>query len=544
MATATIDIKGSEPALIGRWVDNLFGYNLFFLLTIPAVIWLARSQRLDEWPIWVITISGLVISGPHYGATLLRVYEKRHDRRRYALFTVWLTLALLGFFVVSLYSVGLGSFMLTAYVCWSPWHLAGQNFGVAMMTLRRRNVPIDIWSRRFLHASYLLAYVLAMLALHTGGTRSEVALGADDASIYYIMRLGIPPEIAEPALWILGPLYLAVTIAAFVRLGRGGHVRHLGPTLMLTATYSLWYVIPALSTSMVSLIYAAVWLSINHSVQYLWITTYFAKRNDSTPPLRFLGKCLLAGSTLSVVPALLFVPGILGSYVPYVGDAEIMVFTIVNLHHFVLDGAIWKLRDGRVGQILLNQKMKSVDKTVDRSKPRNLKRFVYALGALGLATPLYFAVESKLAVTSDSHSFVEGSASRLAFWGKDFADVQAALARHRHIAGDSRGAVDAYRRAYEIAPENIGIAVRLAALLLDDPEGAEESLRLATIAAKASEFSDPAILIILGSANARLGRIDVARDRLERALLIAERRNDATFAAVAREQLRLLGGPR
>nr|MBC8188654.1 hypothetical protein [Pseudomonadota bacterium] len=221
MATTTIDIKGSEPALIGRWVDNLFGYNLFFLLTIPAVIWLARSQRLDEWPIWVITISGLVISGPHYGATLLRVYEKRHDRRRYALFTVWLTLALLGFFVVSLYSVGLGSFMLTAYVCWSPWHLAGQNFGVAMMTLRRRNVPIDIWSRRFLHASYLLAYVLAMLALHTGGTRSEVALGADHYAVALIMPLGLPPEFAAPGPWLLRHMDFSVSIPPLGRWGRG-----------------------------------------------------------------------------------------------------------------------------------------------------------------------------------------------------------------------------------------------------------------------------------------------------------------------------------
>ena len=31
----------------------------------------------------------------------------------------------------------------------------------------------------------------------------------------------------------------------------------------------------------------------------------------------------------------------------------LLVASVVNLHHFVLDGAIWKLRDGRVARVLL-----------------------------------------------------------------------------------------------------------------------------------------------------------------------------------------------
>jgi tetratricopeptide (TPR) repeat protein len=39
--------------------------------------------------------------------------------------------------------------------------------------------------------------------------------------------------------------------------------------------------------------------------------------------------------------------------------ASFLIFTaLVNLHHFILDGAIWKLRDGRIAALLLNSKVR------------------------------------------------------------------------------------------------------------------------------------------------------------------------------------------
>jgi hypothetical protein len=72
--------SSSEPELSGRWTDALFGYGLFYLLSAPLVYWFATQQELDAWPKWIATMSGLVIVGPHYGATILRAYEKRNDR--------------------------------------------------------------------------------------------------------------------------------------------------------------------------------------------------------------------------------------------------------------------------------------------------------------------------------------------------------------------------------------------------------------------------------------------------------------------------------
>jgi tetratricopeptide (TPR) repeat protein len=65
-----------------------------------------------------------------------------------------------------------------------------------------------------------------------------------------------------------------------------------------------------------------------------------------------VGKSLLAGTALWTVPALLFAPGLLGR-LPYDAGLAAMVAALVNLHHFVLDGVIWKLRESRIARVLL-----------------------------------------------------------------------------------------------------------------------------------------------------------------------------------------------
>ena len=142
-ASGPTPAEAPSPYLHHPWIDALVGYGGLYLLTAPLVIALASSTGLLEWPIWFATIAALLISVPHYGATYLRVYEKRSERRRYAVFAIYLTGALFAAFVASLYSARLGSIFLTIYIYWSPWHFAGQNFGVTMTSLRRRRVHID-----------------------------------------------------------------------------------------------------------------------------------------------------------------------------------------------------------------------------------------------------------------------------------------------------------------------------------------------------------------------------------------------------------------
>jgi hypothetical protein len=88
-------------------------------------------------------------------------------------------------------------------------------------------------------------------------------------------------------------------------------------------------------------------------LQYLWITAYYSKRSDAGEPAgRFLLESFLVGTCVSVVPALLFAPDRFGR-LPWDAGLAMVTFSAVNVHHFILDGAIWKLRDGAIARLLL-----------------------------------------------------------------------------------------------------------------------------------------------------------------------------------------------
>src|SRR5262249_38889571 len=132
----------------------------------------------------------------------------------------------------------------------------------------------------------------------------------------------------------------------------------LAPALLI-ATHALWFVLPSIGTTTAawyatSLVFAPIWISTAHSLQYLWITSFYARR--SAPPIgtpSFLARATLVGAAATLLPGLLFVPGLLGPSLSHAAGVGVLLFSVLNLHHFLLDGAVWKLRDGRVARALL-----------------------------------------------------------------------------------------------------------------------------------------------------------------------------------------------
>ncbi len=361
MTTEALSAKPRGPNwLEGPLPDLLIGAGGAYLLSVP-LIWLAASGALaSDWtftPIWIIAI---LINGPHYGATLLRVYEQREERRRYALFAVWGTLLLAAIFVLGLHEPYLGALIVTVYFSWVPWHFAGQNYGVSLMFLRRSGVEVPPLAKRLLHASFVLSFLLALLALHIEGS---TGLHAPPRSALYtdlaLLRLGIPRVIAGSLILACGAGYLFSVIGALTILRRHATARELLPVGSLILCQALWFVLPSLldvtrAGSARPLAFAAIWISAAHSMQYLWVTFHYAKRSAAGTRLRaFLWKTTLAGNAAIVVPGILFAPMLLGTSLAWEEGLSTLVFAIVNLHHFMLDGAVWKLRDGKVARALL-----------------------------------------------------------------------------------------------------------------------------------------------------------------------------------------------
>jgi hypothetical protein len=361
MATEAPGAKLRGPSwLEGPFPDLLIGAGGAYLLSVP-ILWLAMSGAIaTDWtftPIWIIAI---LINGPHYGATLLRVYEQREERHRYALFAVWGTLLCAAIFVAGLYEPYVGAAIVTVYFSWAPWHFAGQNYGISLMFLRRSGVEVSPLAKRLLYASFVLSFLLAFLALHIEGSTGA---NAPPRSALYtdpvLLRLGIPDAIAGALILACGAAYLFCVVGAVAILSRRASFRKLVPVLSLVLCQALWFSVPSLldatkAWSIRSLAFAAIWISAAHSMQYLWVTFHYAKQSAARTRLsKYLLKTTLAGNAAIILPGIFFAPMLLGTSLAWEAGLSTLVFAVINLHHFMLDGAIWKLRDGKVARALL-----------------------------------------------------------------------------------------------------------------------------------------------------------------------------------------------
>lgn len=449
--------------LFGRSIDLIIGCGVGYVLTLPLLVYLGRSTGASQWPWFLVAIFGLLVNAPHYGATIVRVYEEREDRQKYAFFAVYVTIALAILFAISSRSLWMASLLITAYVTWSPWHFSGQNYGLSVMFLRRRGVDLDPTTKRLLYLSFVFSAALAILAIH-GLKAGLVFAPATIPAAHTPMVIHLPIPGAIPLLAVVSVLYVGSLAAAGWRLRAKTRLRDLGPAFTLVLTQALWFTVPALATIWSSspranLAFAAIWVSTAHSAQYLWVTTYYAKRSGSgVSTRRFLGKALLAGSAVTVLPGLIFAPGLLGIR-PWDAGLAATTFSIVNLHHFILDGAIWKLRDGRVARALLRRVDDAADAVAAPIVPQRswVRPLAYGIGALCFLIPAAQIYETSVVIKdAQSRSAIQTAIDHLRWMGRETTLVQLNVGHIFANVGYHEDAIRHYQRSIALFPTYTG----------------------------------------------------------------------------------------
>jgi hypothetical protein len=118
-------VAASDRWLFGAAPDLLLGCGLLYVILYAAHA-VAGLALVRATPIYLLPLCSLLFSTPHYGGTLVRVYEQRRDRRAYAVFSIWITLGLCLLFLASLGRPFLASILFTLYLTWSPWHYSAR----------------------------------------------------------------------------------------------------------------------------------------------------------------------------------------------------------------------------------------------------------------------------------------------------------------------------------------------------------------------------------------------------------------------------------
>jgi Flp pilus assembly protein TadD len=340
-----------SPAL-----DLLIGCGAWSLPLLALTFFFQREHTLAV--AFAFYLLAIFCNNPHYMATIHRAYGTAGDFRKYRFFTIYVTVLMLLTLVLVHFVPALFPWIVTLYLTWSPWHYTGQNFGIAQMFVRRSGAPPDPAARQWLYTSYVASFAVWFLTLHS--------IVESDS---YFLSLRIPETVATPLRLFFVLVFIVSATAAFFRLRTHLRGSALIAPLLLTLTQALWFVAPSLLSryqvlDLPASYFSAGALAFMHCAQYLWITSFYARRetpvtsratNSSAPRPFSFWRYYLA---LIVGGIALFIPG------PWLAsralghdfvESFLIFMALVNVHHFILDGAIWKLRDGRIARLLLGK---------------------------------------------------------------------------------------------------------------------------------------------------------------------------------------------
>jgi tetratricopeptide (TPR) repeat protein len=326
------------------------------------------------------------------------------------------------------------------------------------MFARRSGLAPSSAERNAIHLSFIASFLLLMLSFHTGP--------AGDA---LILSLGLPARVTLPARAVLAMFFVGASGWALVSMARRSSLRAIRAPLTLAVTQFLWFLLPAMielfsGHEVPQTRYSSGILAVLHSAQYLWITSYYQEREargrgDANWRFSRYLLTLIAGGIA------LFIPG------PWIASrifhadfaASFLTFTaLVNIHHFILDGALWKLRDSHVAAFLLNTKERTQSSEAQQrgalqSAAHWLTSSSPVARGIRIATVvllLAWAAMDQLHFYWSSEADSLPALERAAKLNPDDSSVQMRLARAETLAGKRDASVAALQRAASISLES------------------------------------------------------------------------------------------
>jgi tetratricopeptide (TPR) repeat protein len=450
-------LSGQNPWIYRPWIDLLIGCG-GWSAPLLLLAFYAGTSYSRAWAVAFYFLA-LLCNYPHFMATVYRAYHTRTEFEKYRIFTLHIALLLALAGVIAHVWYPLLPWIFTLYICWSPWHYTGQNFGLLMMFTRRSGLAPSSAERNAIHLSFIASFLLLMLSFHTGPSGDAL-----------ILSLGLPAKFTLPARAVLAVFFVGACGWALFSMARRSSLRAIVAPLTLAVTQFLWFLLPAMielfsEHEVPQTRYSSGVLAVLHSTQYLWITSYYQarearERGDINWKFSRYLLTLVAGGIA------LFIPG------PWIASrlfhadfaASFLTFTaLVNIHHFILDGALWKLRDSRVAAFLLNTKEKSAAaESEERGAVQSVAHWLTSsapvAGGIRIVTVtllLAWATMDQLHFYWSSEADNLPALERAARLNPNDSAIQTRLARAETLAGKRDASLAALGRAASISPGSL-----------------------------------------------------------------------------------------
>ena len=317
----TLIIGGGLSILVTAllsWGGRGFGpaaVQLALLPSLPLIIFFANSA--------------------HFAASTVRLYTKPGAYRELRFLT--LVFPLVTFVVLALaiaFAPVAGRPLQALYLTWSPYHYAAQAYGLAAMYCYRSGFPLLDSDKGLLRLACLAPFAHAFLASPTVGIDWFVPPGVLGAPLFVVARGAVT--------YALGVLTFALPIVWF---GRAVLRERRAPpliSLLTVVSNGLWWIT-------LNYYHAFYLATVFHGLQYLAVVAiFYIKDQESREAIPrgwlsqlvgFYAACVAVAYALFQTLPFAFVALGFG-----LAESLLLVTAVINVHHFVVDAYIWRLR--------------------------------------------------------------------------------------------------------------------------------------------------------------------------------------------------------
>ncbi len=322
-----------DLALMGGLSMALYGTLWLLDLTARSAAVISLGASL----VWVINY-------PHFSATSYRLYRSVENMRQYPLTAYVTPVVLLIGALLSLTSpTVVAPYFVKTFQVWSPYHFSGQTFGLGMLYARRTGRAMPPLERQCLRW-FILSTCISLVATVETGQRQYQFFGVTYPAF------GLPVWVSTVALFAMYALG-ALVLGLFVLVPLARRQRVPWMVLLPAATQFVWFGLGQRLPSFAEFIPAF------HSLQYLLVawSVQLKERldeNRSSGSLTFVSTESAHWALTNVLGGVALFWGLPHAFT-WMGGYDIALttavfFSAIQIHHFFVDGVIWKLKNPRV----------------------------------------------------------------------------------------------------------------------------------------------------------------------------------------------------
>lgn len=335
----------TSPTLGRMFVHPLFDLTFIggglSILTVGLITG-APNTALSDHIVDNLALCVLLANIPHFAASTVRLYTKPRCFEEMAGATMVLPLlTLVGLTAAIAWSGVLGRPLQALYLSWSPYHYAAQTYGLTVMYAMRTGARLEGQDRRLLWWACMLPFAYAFFASPNAGLSWFIpptsSIGVESAGA----REAVAAVVAV-AVFVVPLLILVRALRE-----RGADAPKVLPVIcwLLILSNGLWWV-------WFTYVEAFGWATVFHGVQYLAIVAIFHVRDHVSADAgtsarllsvaKFYAACLVVGYLLFQVWPYAYLMAGFGF-----SESVLLVVATINLHHFIVDREIWRIRGDR-----------------------------------------------------------------------------------------------------------------------------------------------------------------------------------------------------